>query len=95
MSFVKCDLCNTPIDNWSGNVMIPKNSTEGTIDDLQIWCKPCTRKMDSAGPGMNYHNLWELNWIREDREDILKESDYAERFSGKVREKVINIINTH
>lgn len=90
---VKCEICSKVLTDWSGNVMIPNDSMDGIIDDLQVWCKSCTVKLDHKGPGRVYHNLWELNWIKQDQEKILRESGYAEKFSGTVKAKVQGIIN--
>lgn len=93
MNIVKCDVCKSPLNDWRGNVMIPRESFEGEIDDLQIWCKLCTKKLDREGKGRYYHNLWELSWVKEDGEEILIESSYAGRFSKDVKEKMKRIID--
>lgn len=94
MKKVKCEVCGESLNNWSGNVMIPRNSFEGVIDDLQIWCKECTRRLDKEGKGQHYHNLWELSWIKRDREKILDDkSIYVKRFSQRVKDKVMKIIS--
>lgn len=94
MRYPKCEVCNQEIENWSGNVMILDNLTsDEEIDDLQIWCKPCTNKLDAEGTGKQYHNLWELSWVKEDGDTIMIDSAYASRFSQKVKNKVDKIIS--
>lgn len=94
MEKVKCEICEREINDWVGNVMIPEESYEGEIDDLQVWCKTCTSTLDSEGKGQKYHNLWELKWVKKDGEKIMQESLYADRFSKRVREKVIKLIKS-
>lgn len=75
-----CEWCNQAIPDWSGNVMV--NSDYGhvhEIRDARIICKPCTRRIDATGEGNQWHNYWELDWIKNpdslysDLQEILEE----------------------
>ena len=96
---LKCEVCEKALSDWAGNVMIPEDYSpndvsSGTLDDLQIWCKECTVKLDEEGTGRKYHNLWELKWVKEEREKILQNSLYADNFSERIKEKMHKLINS-
>lgn len=91
---VKCDVCGKTLDSWIGNIMVPHSELDGdVIYDLQIWCKPCTKELDSKGVGRRYHNLWELSWLKDGGEELLNASSYAKKFTYQAKEKIEKIIN--
>lgn len=62
-----CVHCEKELSDWSGNVMVSSNEMlkVGEISRLEVWCKQCTTKLDKTGYGRDYHNLWELSWVKE------------------------------
>jgi hypothetical protein len=40
-------------------------SSQKKIEEIRVVCKPCTILMDQAGEGQEWHNLWELLWMKE------------------------------
>ncbi|PHB54582.1 hypothetical protein COE92_14450 [Bacillus wiedmannii] len=61
-----CLHCKKEIENWSGNIMVKHEDMDsGVIQGLEVWCKECTVSLDKKGYGDNYHNLWELSWVKE------------------------------
>lgn len=36
-----------------------------TLDALEVWCKACTRLADEKGLGDKWHNVWELEWLKD------------------------------
>ncbi|MFB6367914.1 hypothetical protein ACFCP7_28595 [Paenibacillus elgii] len=73
MASPKCVVCEEELSNWSGNIMVHKNHYPDTIDRLVIMCKNCTSELDKRGPGRQWHNLWELSWIKESYLDLERE----------------------
>ena len=69
-----CLHCNTELNEWKGNVMVKESemSPGQVISHLEVWCKGCTRELDNAGRGRDYHNLWELSWVKETYFDQLE-----------------------
>ena len=71
-----CDVCGKEIRDWEGNIMVPWDeylpTTEGepasvrTIRMIKIMCKPCTIQIDRERIGEEWHNLWELSWVKDD-----------------------------
>jgi hypothetical protein len=51
------------------------------INSLEVWCKECTGKLDDKGYGRQYHNLWELSWVKEDYFEQLE--TLIERMAGE------------
>lgn len=62
-----CVHCNTELSNWRGNVMVSKKEMfeDKKVQHLQVWCKECTTRLDKNANGRDYHNLWELSWLKE------------------------------
>ena len=61
-----CDVCDNPIPDWSGNVMVDSaklyDTEPGEISSVEVWCKDCTREKDRAH---KYHAIFELSWMRD------------------------------
>lgn len=61
----KCSECERELTDWHGNVMVDDNSfMKYRIDHIFVLCKECTLHLDRTGVGREFHNLWELNWLR-------------------------------
>lgn len=60
-----CGRCHKVLDNWVGNIMVDNSLYPERISQLQVICKGCTRQLDASGFRKQYHNIWELSWIRE------------------------------
>ncbi|KKI90680.1 hypothetical protein WQ54_19360 [Bacillus sp. SA1-12] len=73
MGTPRCDECNKPLPNWSGNVMVDGTTYPDNIDFIMIWCKECTGSLDRKGAGRQYHNLWELSWVKQGYFDLEKD----------------------
>ncbi|AWC31880.1 MULTISPECIES: hypothetical protein [Bacillus] len=69
-----CLHCEKELENWRGNVMTKKDEmfSTGVVQGLEIWCKECTSSLDKRGYGTEYHNLWELAWVKETYFDQLE-----------------------
>lgn len=90
-----CEKCDKVLDDWMGNIMVPKSQYPDKIPYIQIWCKKCTVKLDEVGPGRDYHNLWELNWMQDFPErvrSIFEDMKYEpERWSDESLNKIIEL----
>ena len=63
--FPKCMECHRDLEDWEGNVMVRSSDFgDRQIPEIRIICKQCTNALDSAGSGREWHNLWELRWVK-------------------------------
>ncbi|GAB4230703.1 MAG: hypothetical protein Kow00121_59420 [Elainellaceae cyanobacterium] len=63
----KCDRCQKELRDWQGNIMIseqPYHSRQ-EIKEIGVLCKQCTNQLDATGVGQQFHNIWELSWLKE------------------------------
>jgi hypothetical protein len=64
-----CDVCSKELQDWIGNIMISSDDyfrqNPSKVESVNVFCKSCTRKMDGNGTGKQWHNLWELLWLKE------------------------------
>lgn len=67
--FPQCNFCGKGLADWTGNIMVPmKDYFTGepkVIREVKVVCKACTTHIDGLGEGSEWHNLWELEWIRQ------------------------------
>ena len=62
----KCSVCGEELEDWQGNVLVPDSDFEaGIISKIRVVCKPCTRRLDEKRVGEEWHNIWELHWLKE------------------------------
>ncbi len=64
----QCERCETVLGDWSGNIMVPTDDyllSPSRIETVMVLCKKCTTSLDKSGKGNQWHNLWELSWIRD------------------------------
>lgn len=81
MESPRCDECNKLLEDWSGNIMVNSTEYPDKVNYLMIWCKQCTIDLDRKGVGGDYHNLWELSWVKQAYFDLEKEL-FTEILSG-------------
>lgn len=84
MGIPRCDECNKSLPEWSGNIMVDNTEYPDKIEYIMVWCKECTGKLDRQGAGRQYHNLWELSWVKQGYFDLEKEL-FDELTSGRPR----------
>ena len=65
MATPSCAICQKNLPDWEGNVMVDGQEYPQRVARLQVVCKECTRKLDASGKRRDYHNIWELRWVRE------------------------------
>jgi hypothetical protein len=71
MEYPTCSVCDKPLSDWEGNVMVSLNdfiAKPRKISDVRVICKPSTRNLPSH---LDPHNIWELAWIRDNTVYIL------------------------
>lgn len=65
MKYPTCSSCGKTLKDWHGNVMVDSATWPERTEWIKIICKDCTGKLDDAGVGQQYHNLWELRWLKD------------------------------
>jgi hypothetical protein len=74
MDTPKCDWCDAELPDWTANIMVNTEVyfKQRTVGRLQVVCKPCTRKLYEQGKSSEWHNLWELRWVRDNLLHLLR-----------------------
>lgn len=57
----RCETCGRELHDWEGNVLVPPG-WESAVDDIAIACKGACGETARL---REWHNLWELSWVRD------------------------------